>query len=374
MDARQNKGALRTVFFVNTSKVWGGGELWHGQMFLQLLQRGWDAHLIAAPNSELVAWLQDRGVDSERIHAVYAMTKDVLTPAVRKRVKRLFQQFQPEHIILNSPLDVKMCAPIARACGVPDIIYRRGSAIPVRNTFLNRWLLNTKVDRFIANSEETKRTLAESGCLANPEIRIDVLFNGVDVGKYRRAATFNLGKRHSEQLVIGALGRLTFQKGFDILIAAMPVVLDEFLDVRMVIGGEGDQRAALEHQIRELGLQESITLTGFVEDTVDFFGSVDLFCLPSRWEGFGFVLAEAMASALPCIGFNVSNIPEIIQDNVTGVVIDQQDSTGLSQALVELLYDTKSRKEMGQAGLQRVGELFSLEAATDALETFLHSS
>lgn len=372
MVAKKNTSDVKCIAFVNTSTSWGGGELWHGQMALKMHALGWETHVLCAPDSALANWLVGREFPKDQIHVVYSKNADLISLSARQRVRRILRKTSPDHIILNSPIDVKMVAPIARKLGVRDIVYRRGTALPVRNTWLNRWLLNSCVHRFIANSHATSETLMGNGTISQPEHRISLQYNGVDVCQFVSPINERVGD--GESITIGALGRLTYQKGFDVLVEAMALVVAEHPHVVLRIGGVGEERESLQQLVKQLKLEDSVELVGFVDNTPKFFQSIDLFCLPSRWEGFGFVLVEAMSSGLACVAFDVSNVSEIVVDGQTGVLVEEQTPEAFARALGNVISQRHLLQDLGEAGQARATNLFSLEKSVDRFVHFLQSS
>lgn len=163
---------------------------------------------------------------------------------------------------------------------------------------------------------------------------------------------------HGRPPVLLAAGRLEPQKGFDVLLAAIPAVVDQFPDVQLAIAGEGSQRRALEQTIDDRGLAGSVRLLGWRTDTAALLASATVFVHPARWEGFGLVLLEAMASARPVISTRVGAIPEVVGE-ASGMLTEPDDPAALAEAIIEVLSAPERVRTMGQAGLARVRDHFS---------------
>jgi glycosyltransferase involved in cell wall biosynthesis len=164
--------------------------------------------------------------------------------------------------------------------------------------------------------------------------------------------------------LIGTVGRLSKQKGQTHLIRSIALVLKSVNEARLLIVGHDDQglRPLLEAEIKRLGLTENVTLTGFREDVPDIMAAIDIFCLPSLWEGFGLVLLEAMAQARPVVASRVGSIPEVVLDGQTGILVEPGDEVALARALTELLVDQDRALNLGLAGKRRQEEVFSRQA------------
>ncbi len=177
-------------------------------------------------------------------------------------------------------------------------------------------------------------------------------------------------------LVVGRLSSLERYKGHDQLIDAWPSVVASIPDAQLVIVGEGDDRARLEDQARRAGVAAHTVFTGFVDDGVldALFERAALFALPSRGEGFGLVYLQAMQHGLACVGSTHDAAGEVIQDGVTGCLVDQADVPALGRTLVDLLGDPMRRRRMGEAGQQRARERFALTRFERQLTSLLRGT
>lgn len=159
------------------------------------------------------------------------------------------------------------------------------------------------------------------------------------------------------KVILGA-GRLDKQKGFDQLITAFATLASRHPDWRLVIAGEGQERAALEAQVRQLGLESQIHLPGEIGNIGYWYDRAEIFALSSRFEGFPNALLEAMAYGLACISFNCETGPvELITQNRNGVLVEPEGSTKqLCAALHDLILNPEKRARLGQAARVRSSE------------------
>ncbi|MBY3237822.1 glycosyltransferase family 4 protein [Rhizobium laguerreae] len=147
-----------------------------------------------------------------------------------------------------------------------------------------------------------------------------------------------------------SVGRLSFQKNYQALIRAFSLLADRFLDWDLKIVGEGEDRASLQEIINASpNLRGRVFLTGTTSDVASAYVSSNLFCLPSRWEGFPNALAEALAHGLPSVGYaDCAGVYDLIEHGETGLLADGNGSPdSLSKALGELMIDHDRRTEMG---------------------------
>lgn len=161
--------------------------------------------------------------------------------------------------------------------------------------------------------------------------------------------------RSGDKLVIGSLGRLHEQKGYDVLIRA----LAELPEARVVIVGDGPERAALEALATRLGVADRLELVGWRGDARRWLASFDVFALPSRYEGFPLSIVEAMLAGTPVVATDVASIPEAVLHGRTGLLVRPDDPRELATALRELLGDEEQRRTLALAAQERARELFT---------------
>lgn len=169
--------------------------------------------------------------------------------------------------------------------------------------------------------------------------------------------------------LIGAAGRLEPEKGFDVLIQAMPRVLAQRPDARLVIAGEGSRRHELEALVTRLGLTERVRLLGARPDLFTMMHAFDVFALSSRAEPFGLVMLEAMAARKPVVATSAGGAPEIVLPDETGTLVPPEDAAGLADGLLAMLADPERARCYGEAGRQRVEAMFSLDQMLGATES-----
>lgn len=152
---------------------------------------------------------------------------------------------------------------------------------------------------------------------------------------------------------IAAVGRLTHQKGFDILLAAFAGLHDRFSGWHLDVWGEGEEYRALDQLIRNYGLEGKATLRGTSERPGSWIEETDIFVLPSRYEGFPNVLAEAMVAGIPVVSAKCDFGPgEIITHDRDGLLVAPEDPDALAQGLGRLMKDAGLRERMGRRAAQ----------------------
>jgi glycosyltransferase involved in cell wall biosynthesis len=146
--------------------------------------------------------------------------------------------------------------------------------------------------------------------------------------------------------VIGSLGRLVDQKGFDLLVRALP----ELPDATLVLVGDGPEREALNTLAASLGVANRLHITGWSAEARRYLPTFDVFALPSRWEGMPLSILEAMQAGLPVVAADVASVAEAVLDGETGYVVPAEDAAAVCDRLGRLLANLSLRKRMGERG------------------------
>jgi len=189
---------------------------------------------------------------------------------------------------------------------------------------------------------------------AIPKEKIHVIYNGIDISRFETAHIFS-----RPQVRIGSIGRLAPQKGFDCLIDAMAMLKEE--NIECEIAGTGQLREYLEKKINTYNLSKLIKLIGIQKDVPKFLQSLDMFILPSRWEGLGIVILEAGATGLPVIATRVDGIREIINDGVDGLLVEPDNPSDLADKIKSLLDKPDRAKAMADRLQAKVREHFTID-------------
>ena len=217
-------------------------------------------------------------------------------------------------------------------------------------------------DRTIVISRAVERFMSDRGC-ADPD-RTRLVYYGIDLEAFDRAAAGETVRPEigidPDAIAAVCVARLYPQKGYPHLLEAFARVAPELPEARLVVVGDGPDRSALEAQVDRLDLKEAVRFTGQRDDIPRVLASMDLFVLPSLWEGFGLVFLEAAAARLATIGSQVGPIPEVVAEGETGLLVPPADPDALAEALRDLLTDASKRKRLGEAGRQRAASRFCL--------------
>jgi glycosyltransferase involved in cell wall biosynthesis len=356
------------IFLINSSRTWGGGEKWHLETACSLKKKGFDVAVLACRNKELFNRSVDSGITTIPISI---SNLSFINPCCLIRLIRLFKKEKPDAVILNFSADIKTAGVAAKIAEIRNIIYRRGSAIPIRNTSLNRMLYSRIITHIIANSEETKRTILQNNRNLFPPEKITVIYNGIDLGQMDRMPATKLCERVKDEIIIGNAGRLVLQKGQKYLIDMAAVLKKNGYAFKVLVAGDGPLEASLKKMAAEADVEDHIEFLGFVDNVKAFMETIDVFVLTSIWEGFGYVLVEAMACKKPVVAFDISSNPEIIAQGETGCLVDALDIHALCQKVADLIRDPALCEKLGIAGRKRVEDHFEMGKTQHQVEVFL---
>lgn len=190
------------------------------------------------------------------------------------------------------------------------------------------------------------------------------IFSGVELDKFLNVNVNKNKKReelglNKDDKVLCCVARLVPVKGHKYLIEAMPKILKEIPNVKLLIIGDGELRQDLENLAKNIGIADKIIFLGLRFDVPELLSILDLFVLPSLNEGMGKVLIEAMACSLPVVASEVGGIKEIVINNETGMLVPPKDSEKMAKNIVYLLNDDELAKKMGIKGKQRALEFSS---------------
>jgi len=307
----------------------------------------------------LEAPLADSGVQVSILHK-----RGKCDPGAILGLRRLIRQVQPDILHTWLPTANTIGRLAALGCRIPAWVASERAA-DIWKGPLRRWLdrrLEKHTARILCNAHAVRRFLVRR--IGLREEKITVIPNGLDLAEFDDAASLEPvaplpDPRRSP--LIGVVGRLEPQKGITHLIAAMPQILKLLGDADLWIIGDGPEGPALRKQARDERLLEHVRFLGYRSDVPALLKRLDLFVLPSLWEGLPNAALEAMAAARAVVATRVDGTPEAVADNKTGLLVSPRDPRALADAVTRLLTDADLRRRMGAAGRERVAELFSMD-------------
>ncbi|MCU0734565.1 MAG: glycosyltransferase [Methylotetracoccus sp.] len=343
--------------------VEGGRNLYGGSLqVLYLLeglhQRGIANLLACRPDSEL-----SRAARPFAEVCPLTMRGDLDVPLIG-RIYRLVRRAQPDLVHLHSRIGADVMGALgARWAGAPIVHSRR------QDNPEPRWMVAAKYrlhDRVIAISQGIVEVLLSEGL---PSVKLRCVRDAVDPGPFQQScdkawfgAEFGLPARSR---VLGVVAQLIPRKGHATLLGAMPALLAEFPDLRLIFFGQGPLEGELRASIALLGLSEQVQLAGFRTDLPKILGCLDLLVHPAFREGLGVSLLQASSAGVPIVACRAGGIPEAVRDGVNGLLVPPGDSSALGAAIARLLRDPDLARRLGEAGRALVQREFSVDAMVE---------
>jgi glycosyltransferase involved in cell wall biosynthesis len=357
-----------------TSKSWGGNEKWATEAALGLAGRG---HRVTVfwSHEPLLRELEARGAAALGVELRRVNLWGDVNPVGLASLARLLRETRPDVLLLTKKREYWMGGLTARVVGRPLVALRLGTNRPLTNDLKRRLVFGRFADVVIVNSEMIRETITAAPWL--PADRVVVLHNGVDTSEPRRdvGAAFltRLGAPPGSPVVAG-VGRLASLKGFGVLMEAFREVRESFPGARLLILGEGGQRARLEAVRSRLGLEGSVLMPGHADDVRDILSRVDAYVLSSRIEGMANTLLEAMSVGAPIVATDVSGTTEAVRPGIDGLVVPPDNPAALAEALGKLLGDRDLAARLGESARTRAAEMFGMDRMVHELEGMLKSA
>lgn len=298
-------------------------------------------------------------------------------PLLYRDFLRLVKTYRPNLIYTASHHQLIQLMPLLICLDIPVVCHMHDPPPPIRFQRFSSFLWGRVVNHFIAVSGDVKRRLEQLGIQPPKISRLD---NGIDLSIFP-FATRRSGKFieqygwPSDSVVIGMTGQIIEEKGHLDFLQALQEIRADYPSLRAVIGGrrEGSFYESLRRAVARNAMEGFVSFSGWQEEVRNFFSGIDIFVSASRHdEGFGLVVAQAMATGLPVVATRSGGIKDVVQDGETGILVDKQCPAQLAQAIRYLIDRPDIRKSMGNAGRKRIETHFDLSEQALRLEGILN--
>ena len=335
------------VLNIMLAKVKGGVETMSLLYHRALQARGFEVLSAGHPEGVLAA-----GLPAEAFRPVNARINH--DPWAMFQLDGYMRAFRPDIVLTHGN----------RAAGLalfPGTRSADRTVVVLHNAFFKRHLAHARAAFCVSSS------VAAETAKVFPKLPISVLSNFAELEVFPPRNEW----RHPP--VIGALGRLHPQKGFDILIQAAAILRDRGVSFRLVIGGEGEGRPKLESLIRDLDLGDRVDLAGWISPPGPFLAELDLFVVPSRYEPFGLVVIEAMAAGVPILASALEGPQEVLAGGRFGRLVKSEDPDALAAALHEALGQRDALLTLARAAQAQAVSTYGFETGADRLRDALRA-
>lgn len=339
---------LRILHIITTASI-GGAENHLLQLCRGLVKRGVRCGIIFLKgDGSLVRDFEESGIKCVRISIYPTLT---LIPRLVKAIKKFKPDIVNTHLI-HADLSGILAA---RLSGVRGIVSTKHNDDDFRNKLpiiILEKFLTYFCDRVIAISDHVGRFMKNVEGL--PARKIKVVRYGYDFKEKTRTQ-----KKLGASLTVLTICRLVPQKGLNNLIEAAGMLAKRGYNIKFVIAGEGPLEAELKAFARRK--RAPVKFLGFISDTDSLYEKADLFCLPSRWEGLGLVLLEAMEYAIPIVASAVSAIPETVSHMENGLLVPPDNPDALASSIAHLYSREGLRNRLGEQGKTMLRTVFSIK-------------
>jgi len=357
--------ALRRVFYLVDSLDVGGTETQAVELALRIGAMGYEVTL---------GCLRAKGPLLDRLQGSLVAVVEFHPQGGIDSLRGIYQILRLSWFLRHDRFDVVhthdlwsnlMGIPAARLAGIPAIVSSRRDLGHFdwyqgkRRAWLRR--VQNLSSAVLTNALQVRDALITEDGFAPEKLR--VIHNGVDLKKFEvpseREVLFpDTGKG---KLIVLVGNMHSDVKGHPCLIASAPAVILEFPSTRFVFVGDGEARQRFENQVRELGLDEKFIFLGRRDDVARILASCDIAVLPSRAEGLPNAVLEYMAAGLPTVVSRVGGNSELVEDEVTGLLVPSEDAVALSTALLRYLRNPEEMSKIARRGQEFVSRNFSFE-------------
>lgn len=373
MQLPQNK--LR-ILKICSSRAWGGLELLATILCEKLRERGHEVIPVCYQGSRIDQRLQQTGFQPK-----YLNIKQYFHPFKIHQLAKIVKQTNVDLIHSDYSKDLWTIVPaLYFSKQVPIVLIKHIGTQKPKRDFLHAWIYR-HVGHMIAISAVIRNNVINTHPIDSD--RVSVIHNGISLERFnpRKVNRENIRKELSisaDEIIIGIIGRLQIAKGHLEFLKMASAISQLYNNVRFMIVGEATRGHEAEAQmildkIEAYSLNKKVIYTGYRDDVPSLLAAMDLFVFPSRAEAFGLVLIEAMAMKLPVIACRSDGVLDIVVDHKTGLLFTPKNVQELKQAVINLLEYPEKRSRLGQAGYQRVIEMFSDKLMLDKIEALYYA-
>lgn len=376
------------LLYIITKSNFGGAQRYVYDLATAMPKKTYDVSVVLGGAGILKQKLDTAGVKTVSIGTMERDMNIVRDVQSFFALFKIFRDERPDIIHVNSSKAAGLGAVAGRLLfrARPQIIFTaHGVAFEEKRNIFQKcaiktiyWIICALSDQTIAVSMATRSELAKLPLIKN---KITLIYNGVRSAPFKEAKearklllpALSQNILHPKTIWLGTISELHKNKGLPFLIeAAREIIYDKkYLNVILVIIGEGEERARLEKLIAEKGLAENVFLVGHKENPEELLSAFNIFTFPSVKEGLPYAILEAGRAGLPVVASAVGGIPEIIDDMRSGILVRPENAKEIARALEYIMLDASISEKFGEELKKRIKRRFSLERmARETLELY----
>ena len=379
------------ILLVSDAHRIGGAEHYLSLLVSGLIKEKHDVEIICPNRKEWINFAQDLKQKGAKVHTLSLKSRHdlgrlyflpFLNISQILLLKKFYKKISPDILHINSAgvEDTQTCIIASKLAGIKTTIITNhaGLFLPYKVKSFNIKLIDIlrktaikKIDKYvskrIAVSKATSVLIQKEYSL--PKHKFEVIYNGVELKKHEISSDFStlretLGLAENDFILL-CVANLFKEKGIDYLLKALPDILENNKDVKLLIAGDGPLRDDLRKLSAELNISDSVKLLGNIDNVEEFLAISKIFVLPSLGEGLPFVILEAMAAGLPCVATNVGGIPEMITDSKEGYIVEPCDSSSLASAINKILANNETTQNMRNNARSKIEQEFTVSVMTE---------
>lgn len=360
---------IRVLETIRQGKV-GGGESHLLSLIQNLDKTVYEPVVLSFTEGPMVDAIQQLGIP------VYVIpTEKPFNLTVWQKIKQLLIKERIDVIHVHGTRAYTNVLWAAKATHVPIIYTVHGWSFHDDLPKLTK-KLRVATEKWLVNQADTIISVSPSDQATGKQYfgRLDstVINNGVDLERFNEANAFkNIRSEYgisNDVILLGFILRITKQKDPICMIEAFNRVLQEEPNVRLLMVGEGDLKEAAVRKVKELQIESYVYFDNFRQDVPDLLHAIDIYCLPSLWEGLPIGLLEAMAMGKAVVATQVNGTKEVIEHGENGILINPEDPEALAKAITMLIKNTELRNQLKQQAKYTVAQKYSVATMTRETE------
>lgn len=374
------------ILLVSDAHRVGGAEHYLSLLVSGLIKEKHDVEIICPDRKKWINFAQDLKQKGAKVHSLSLKSRHdlgrfyflpFLNISQILLLTKFYKKISPDILHINSAgvEDAQTCIIASKLAGIKTTIITNhtGLFLPYKIKSFNIKLIDilrkTVIKKIDKHASKRIAVSKATSVLIQKEYHLDqhkfeVIYNGVEFKKNEINFDFSRLREKLElaetDIVLICIANLFKEKGIDYLLKALPAILENNKDVKLLIAGDGPLRDNLKNSSNELNISGSVKFLGKIDNVEELLAISKIFVLPSLGEGLPFVILEAMAAGLPCVATNVGGIPEMITNSKEGYIVEPCDSKSLASAINKILANNETAKKMSNNARARIEEKFNL--------------
>ncbi len=356
-----------TILHTESSKGWGGQENRTLKESIGLKKMGVRVLIACQPDSRLAKIAAENGMETRTVKM-----ESSISPSAIFSLLKIIKQENVNIVCTHSGKDSMLGAIAGRLSSKkPKIVRTRHLALPITSKIT----YSVFPHKVVTVSDYVRKYLVEEKGIAAG--KVFSIPTGVDLEVFNPDVVKAVSREElgisPDAVIVGTIAILRRKKGHHTLLDTIPSVLKEFPKTVFLFAGDGPQKENIEKKLSELGIAKNVKLLGLRKDIPEILKTIDLFVLPTLQEALGTSFLEAMAMKKPVIGTNVGGVPEVVNNGITGILVEPEKPAALAGAIIALLKDKEKMRIMGDEGRRIVEKKYNVDVMATNLFNFYNS-